>query len=339
VFFDNPFDSVCAFELWLRIGNRQIAEFQADTVTIYDTSWYRCNSWNGSVCEEWLEQVWHTEYWKCNTWDGPDCTDSSLLPPESAFAADWQFVADSMFEDIHDESVGNWDSTSTLISGWDFVESRSVFKGVEEMKVTAAADDLMVPGKPPGIAPQQSGVLFRILADVHNISDTLTGDERRTAIIPDPFLEHFSFSDCDGEALGLSDSLRPDSNFYRCDEWVPPEYTTCANWTKVNGPPYDTVVVEMDTVTYVDPDSAWLVTGSITVLYGLCGQIDGDTENEIDIGDLTYLIAYLYLDGPDPEPLSAANMDCDAENEIDIGDLTWLIAYLYLGGPDPCACQ
>ena len=56
----------------------------------------------------------------------------------------------------------------------------------------------------------------------------------------------------------------------------------------------------------------------------------------IDIGDVTHLIAFLYLNGPDPQPLmEAGNMDC--MDEIDIGDLTYIVRYLYLDGPGaPC---
>ncbi len=47
-----------------------------------------------------------------------------------------------------------------------------------------------------------------------------------------------------------------------------------------------------------------------------------------DIADLTYLIAFLYLDGP--EPPVTAQADCDGIPGIDIGDLTRLIDYLYI---------
>jgi hypothetical protein len=60
----------------------------------------------------------------------------------------------------------------------------------------------------------------------------------------------------------------------------------------------------------------------------------GDVNNDgapSDIDDLTYLIAYLYLNGPLPE--ITAQADCDGVSGIDIGDLTALIGYMYLEGP------
>jgi hypothetical protein len=60
-----------------------------------------------------------------------------------------------------------------------------------------------------------------------------------------------------------------------------------------------------------------------------CGDVD--VSGNVDISDITVLIAYLYLGGPPPTPLEAGEID--SEEGIDISDLTVLIAYLYLSGP------
>jgi hypothetical protein len=61
---------------------------------------------------------------------------------------------------------------------------------------------------------------------------------------------------------------------------------------------------------------------------------DANFDGLVDIGDLTYIINFLYSSGPDPVPLmEAGNLDC--EGDVDIGDLTALVRYLYLGGPAP----
>ena len=122
---------------------------------------------------------------------------------------------------------------------------------------------------------------------------------------------------------------------------MPPDYTTCLQWTKVSDPPWDSIAVEMDTVTYLDRNKVWLITGSLTMLpgsCGVCGQMDNDPQGIVDLGDLTYLIAYLFIDGPAPDPLEIADMDCSGgEHPVDLGDLTYLIAYLFIQGPVPCA--
>jgi PKD repeat protein len=78
--------------------------------------------------------------------------------------------------------------------------------------------------------------------------------------------------------------------------------------------------------------------GSVTMTgccFGLTGNVDGDIDEIVDIGDLTALISYLYIP-PNPEPPCAqeANIDGDTGGLVDIGDLTALISYLYIP-PNP----
>jgi hypothetical protein len=74
---------------------------------------------------------------------------------------------------------------------------------------------------------------------------------------------------------------------------------------------------------------------------GLTGNVDGDEADLVDVGDLTALIAYLYIP-PNPEPVcfEEANVDGDSGGLVDVGDLTALIAYLYIPpNPEPATCQ
>ncbi len=64
----------------------------------------------------------------------------------------------------------------------------------------------------------------------------------------------------------------------------------------------------------------------------ICGDIDG-VPSTPDIGDLTFLISYLFLYGDPPDPWQAASVDGD--DLVDIADVTYLIAYLFLEGPEP----
>jgi hypothetical protein len=63
----------------------------------------------------------------------------------------------------------------------------------------------------------------------------------------------------------------------------------------------------------------------------ICGDVDGN--EAVNILDITYLINYLYKDGPAPEMMWAA--DCNGDDLVNILDITYLIAYIYKGGPDP----
>jgi hypothetical protein len=80
-------------------------------------------------------------------------------------------------------------------------------------------------------------------------------------------------------------------------------------------------------------------------LFGCCvgstGNVDGDASDLVDVGDLTALIAYLYIP-PNPVPIcfEEANIDGDTGGLVDVGDLTALIAFLYIPPNPPTApCQ
>jgi hypothetical protein len=65
----------------------------------------------------------------------------------------------------------------------------------------------------------------------------------------------------------------------------------------------------------------------------VCG--DADATDKIDIDDIVYLINYIFVSGPAPEPLEAGDADCSSD--IDISDIVYLITYIFSGGSVPCA--
>jgi len=66
-----------------------------------------------------------------------------------------------------------------------------------------------------------------------------------------------------------------------------------------------------------------------------CCDLPGDADNSgaVNILDATYLIAYLYKDGP-PPPCPEEG-DANGNGATNILDVTYLINYLYKGGPAP----
>jgi outer membrane protein assembly factor BamB len=61
---------------------------------------------------------------------------------------------------------------------------------------------------------------------------------------------------------------------------------------------------------------------------------DANGDGVINLGDVVYLISYLYKNGPPPVPiLDAGDVNCD--EKVDLGDLVYLISYLYRSGPVP----
>jgi len=63
----------------------------------------------------------------------------------------------------------------------------------------------------------------------------------------------------------------------------------------------------------------------------MCGDANGD--EALNIFDITFVIQFLYRDGPAPDPLESA--DVNSDETINIFDVTYMIDYLYRDGPDP----
>jgi aminopeptidase N len=54
----------------------------------------------------------------------------------------------------------------------------------------------------------------------------------------------------------------------------------------------------------------------------------------VNLGDVVYLISYLYNNGAEPMPLEAGDVNCNGV--VDLLDVVYLINYVYRGGPPPC---
>lgn len=76
---------------------------------------------------------------------------------------------------------------------------------------------------------------------------------------------------------------------------------------------------------------------------GGCCDNRGDVDHSggVDVGDLTYIVDYLFRGGPPPvcdESGYYAEADVDNSGGIDVGDLTYIVDYLFRGGPAPVPC-
>ena len=78
-------------------------------------------------------------------------------------------------------------------------------------------------------------------------------------------------------------------------------------------------------------ESNWSESLIITVYAR--GDCNGD--GTTNVGDIVYLVNYLYKNGPAPSPMPAG--DCNCDGIADLGDVVYLINYLYRNGPAP-AC-
>lgn len=299
VFMDNFEDTVVGFNLWLQLDRPDIMIFQNDSVTIIDTLW---------MCTNWVPNP-----------PGSTCTDSIIDVIDTIEAV-----------------IGNFDTTGTLISGWQYVDARSLSGLGFDINIVALADDPFMVGAPPGIAPQQGGLLIKIVADIFSIEDTAQ-DRTVNILIQHEFIDHFSFSRPDGTSIGIFTQQVPDTSYFRCMLWCGAD---CCNWQKVSLPPYDSLFIDTIDVAVLDTTKVILLDGSVTVTSGfVCGNINGSLPpaDLIDISDLTYLVQYMFGGGPEPIPLAAANVNCDPLGDIDISDLTYFVNFMFGGGPLPCA--
>ncbi|MCK4404033.1 MAG: tandem-95 repeat protein, partial [candidate division Zixibacteria bacterium] len=91
-------------------------------------------------------------------------------------------------------------------------------------------------------------------------------------------------------------------------------------------------------------DSVYLVSfiasdGSLAdtqiVVMHVISYIPGDVNGDggVDLGDVVYLLNYLFRGGSPPDPLVAGDVNCDGS--INLGDVVYLLNYLYRDGPPP----
>ena len=67
----------------------------------------------------------------------------------------------------------------------------------------------------------------------------------------------------------------------------------------------------------------------------LCGDCNND--GTINSADVVYLINYLFIGGPAPQPQLCVG-DCNGDNVVNSADVVYLINYLFIGGPAPTGC-
>jgi parallel beta-helix repeat protein len=80
-----------------------------------------------------------------------------------------------------------------------------------------------------------------------------------------------------------------------------------------------------------NPDS----TVDIGVFGVGCSYVRGDANGDgvIDVADVVYLINYLFISGPAPDPFWLGDANCDGV--VNIADAVYLRNYLFLSGPPP----
>ena len=302
-------DTIVGFSLWIQLsGPTGIMAFQTDSGIEVDTT-----------------------YWRCVTGSVPNCTDSISVHKDSL---PWHFI----HVDTYAVEIGNFDTTGTLVAGWEYIRTRTFSGNGTDLLIVGIAD---LPGGPvkKGIIPQQGGRLIKILADVANIPDSAT-DRVVSLQINKDFKDNLNFVTSPQQNFWLPIPFY-DTNGWACTQWTidysvtPPETLGCGAYERTSSPPWDSIEVILDTNFILDTTKVALYNGTLVVLPGfICGDFNGDG-NIGNILDLTWCVNRIFRGGPPSDPPQASDVNCDGNNS-NILDLTMLVNRIFRGGIPLC---
>ena len=98
---------------------------------------------------------------------------------------------------------------------------------------------------------------------------------------------------------------------------------------KVKGTVYDSTDMVLD-----DPQNLLVDFKEWQVRVGSYKCGDCNSDNSVNVGDVVFLINYLFKGGPEPFPLTSADINFD--QKVTVSDVVYLINYLFKGGLEPC---
>ncbi len=343
VFVDNFSDTVAGVELWIQLDRPDAIVFQTNVDTLPDTTLWRCLTGTFPNCSDSVQVFDTIRYWRCQNPTGavpPNCLDS-IEVADTLLGYDWFTTVPYDFLHVADQEViiGNFDTTGTLMSGWEFVDARSLGGQGFDVKISALANQAALPVT-PGFGPQTGGLLIKLLADV--ILDDTATDRTVNMRIVSSTLNNFSFSDEQGNSIGITTTAVEDTAFWFCEQWDPFDFTNCLSYVRVPTPPFDSISTDTILVGSLDTSKVILLDGSLTILTPpACDCGDVDDNGRKNIADITYMIARIFSGGPSPMcggVPSNLPADPDGNCRFNIADITYMIGWIFSGGPGPAGC-
>ena len=302
-------DTIIGFKLAIQLGRTGLIYFPSDSVTVYDTL-----------------------FWKCNAYSGPNCTDSTNVLPDST----WDFFHVDSFEVFR----ANFDTAGTLIAGWEIV-SAITYSEFSTIMIIAGIADIFGGPITPGFAPQSGGTLLNLHVNVFEFPDTL-GDQIIPIRIEKIFTDHFNIVTTDPDWSPWSYETYWDTNFFVCTEWDidttqnPPDTLDCLSWQQTAGPSWDSIEVHLDSNAVLDTLRICITDGSLEVLQSyVCGDANADGTAG-NILDLTFLVDRIFRGGPPSDPPAASDVNCDG-GYGNILDLTLMVDRIFRNGPAVCS--
>ena len=309
IYIDHLPDTIIGFKLAIHLGRTGLIYFPSDSVTVYDTL-----------------------FWKCNAYSGPNCIDSTSVFSDSP----WDFFHVDSFEVFR----ANFDTAGTLIAGWEIV-SATTYSEFSTIMIIAGIADIFGGPITPGFAPQSGGTFFNVLVDVFEFPDTL-GDQIIPIRINTAFTDNFGIVTTDPDWSPWTFETYWDTNFFLCTEWDidttqdPPDTIECLSWQQTAGPSWDSIEVVLDSIASLDTLRICITDGSLEVLQSyVCGDANADGTAG-NILDLTFLVDRIFRGGPPSDPMEASDLNCDGDGG-NILDLTTAVDFIFRGGDPVCS--
>ncbi len=238
--------------------------------------------------------------WDVSTWPSvTEVPENAFAPPTSECRGLWfdgQYFWTAESIDGILGHIYQFNHQGTVINQW----LEPAFQGWAAC-VIKATDFPAVPEMPSGPTVGETGVDYGF--------STSTTDPEEDSIF-------YWFDWGDGTSSGWLGPYGSGDTCTASNSWSDPEA-------------YDVKVKAKDTY---DHESDWSEALVITVYAR--GDCNGD--GIINVGDVLYLINYLYKDGSTPLPFWTGDVNCD--REINLADVVYLINYLFRQGPPPGGC-
>ena len=220
---------------------------------------------------------------------------------------------------------GGFDTTGTLISGFEVVETNDRSTDQSVLWIMAIADMFYIPGNRDGFYPQQGGVAVKIPYTTTHASYTTLNLSSIISLGPSR-----DFSDPYGNTIAFISDGVIDTTYLRCESWFE---DVCMSWIEIediqNG--FDSIYTDTIVMPSMDTNKIKIHDGSITLRIMNC---DLDGSGFWDITDLVCLVDFMFTT-LDIEICPILRCDTDSDGTIDIADLVYIVEYMFNDGPAP----